>query len=89
MRNFTRSTDGAVTQGRKLLGSGGQGEVWQATLDGKDVAVKVYHRHTATSAAGRHRAAGEGRAPAPYFLWPLAMRRGPKHGQLWLRHGAA
>ena len=47
MRNFTRSTDGAVTQGKKLLGAGGQGEVWQATLDGKDVAVKVYHRHTA------------------------------------------
>jgi DNA-binding helix-hairpin-helix protein with protein kinase domain len=81
MRNFTRSTDGAVTQGRKLLGAGGQGEVWQATLDGKDVAVKVYHRHTAT---GSQRAVIErlvkAGPPAPYFLWPLACVEDPSMG---------
>lgn len=74
MRSFTRLPDGAVAQGRKLLGSGGQGEVWLASLDGKDVAAKVYHRHTATPAqrAVIERLVKAG-PPAPYFLWPLAL----------------
>lgn len=74
MRQFIRLPDSAVAPGRKLLGSGGQGEVWLASLDGKDVAIKVYHRHTATPAqrAVIERLVKAG-PPAPYFLWPLAI----------------
>ncbi len=74
MRTFTRLADGGVASGRKLLGSGGQGEVWLASVDGKDVAVKVYHRHTATQAqrAVLERLVNAGR-PARYFLWPLSF----------------
>ncbi len=74
MRDFTRCSDGAIAHGKKLLGSGGQGEVWHASLDGKDVAIKVYHRHTATS---EQRAVIERLVkvgpPARYFLWPLSI----------------
>lgn len=74
MRTFIRRPDGAVAQGRKLLGSGGQGEVWLASLEGKDVAVKVYHRHTATpeQRAVLERLVKAG-PPAPTFLWPIAL----------------
>lgn len=81
MRNFTRRPDGVLAQGKKLLGSGGQGEVWLATLDGQDFAVKVYHRHTATPAqrAVIERLVKAG-PPAPYFLWPLALIEDPGAG---------
>lgn len=74
MRKFVRRPDGAVAIGKKMLGTGGQGEVWLATLDGADVAVKVYHRHTATKAQLEviERLVGAG-APARYFLWPLSI----------------
>ena len=56
------------------LGSGSQGEVWKAVDEGKSVAVKVYHRHTATEEqrAALERLIAKG-SPASCFLWPLAM----------------
>ncbi len=74
MRNFTKCQDGTIAQGKKLLGAGGQGEVWLASLDGKDVAIKAYHQHTATSEqrAVIERLVKAG-PPARYFLWPLSI----------------
>lgn len=56
------------------LGAGTQGEVWQAADGGKPVAVKVYHRHTATpeQKTALERLVAKG-PPAPCFLWPVAM----------------
>lgn len=74
MRSFKRLPDGAIAVGKKMLGSGGQGEVWLASLDGKDVAIKVYHRWNATPAqrAVLERLVKVG-SPARYFLWPLSI----------------
>lgn len=74
MKIFKRHPDGAVARGMKLLGAGGQGEVWLSSLDGKDVAIKVYYPHTATSAqrAIIERLVTKG-PPARYFLWPLSV----------------
>ena len=57
-----------------LLGQGGQGEVWKAADGGKSVAVKVYHRDTATTEQKEvlERLVEKG-SPAPCFLWPMAM----------------
>lgn len=57
-----------------LLGQGGQGEVWKAADGGKAVAVKVYHRDTATTEQREvlERLVEKG-SPAPCFLWPMAM----------------
>ncbi|MBK7077316.1 MAG: protein kinase [Myxococcales bacterium] len=74
MREFMTIPAGGRINGRKLLGSGGQGEVWLGQADGRDVAVKVYHQHTATSAqrACIERLIDKG-PPAPCFLWPLKL----------------
>jgi DNA-binding helix-hairpin-helix protein with protein kinase domain len=81
MRQFTRTKDGKHFSGSKLLGTGGQGEVWSASLDGKDVAVKVYHANSATKAQREviERLVDKG-APAEYFLWPLALVEDRKAG---------
>jgi len=78
MREFVVQSDGRRVAGEKLLGSGGQGEVWQTGLDGRPVAVKVYHRHTAAPAQREalERLAAKA-PPAHYFLWPLAMVEDP------------
>lgn len=57
-----------------LLGQGGQGEVWKTADEGKSVAVKVYHRDTATTEQREvlERLVEKG-SPAPCFLWPMAM----------------
>jgi eukaryotic-like serine/threonine-protein kinase len=56
------------------LGSGGQGEVFRATLDSHAVAVKWYYPGAAT---GEQRATLElllsRGAPGPQFLWPLDL----------------
>lgn len=59
---------------RQLLGSGGQGEVWLGQLGGTDVAVKIYHPHTATPGqrAALERLVERG-PPAHYFLWPKTI----------------
>lgn len=57
-----------------LLGSGGQGEVYRVTWQGKPHALKWYYPHTATAQQlARLRDLTRGGAPDPRFLWPLAM----------------
>lgn len=74
MRKFVRTEDGKELQGRKLLGSGNQGEVWLSKFDGKPVAVKVFHPHTDTRTQRQiiERLVAMG-APAKYFLWPMFL----------------
>jgi hypothetical protein len=74
MREFVTVPAGDRIAGRKLLGSGGQGEVWLGQAGGRDVAVKVYHQHTATTAqrACIERVIDKG-PPASCFLWPLTL----------------
>ena len=73
LRKIPDGTPITVT-GSDPLGAGSQGEVWEAADDGKPVAVKVYHRHTATpeQKTALERLIGKG-SPAPCFLWPTAM----------------
>ncbi|MDW8363119.1 MAG: protein kinase [Myxococcales bacterium] len=78
MREFVRTEDRRRFVGRQLLGSGGQGEVWLADVDDRQVAVKIYHPHTATpeQRAIIERLVETG-APAKYFLWPVAVVEAP------------
>ena len=60
----------------KLLGSGGQGEVYQADLMGQPVAVKWYHPHYLPHDRGlreRLEAAIESGFPNDKFLWPMEI----------------
>jgi DNA-binding helix-hairpin-helix protein with protein kinase domain len=81
MRELQKTVDGARIVADKLLGAGGQGEVWRATDTGQPVAVKIYHPHTATADQRQvlERLVAKGR-PAPQFLWPLAMVHDPRQG---------
>lgn len=58
----------------RFLGGGGQGEVYEATLGGKPVAVKWYFPHQATveQRAALERLIKDG-APNGRFLWPLGL----------------
>ena len=71
-----RTSDGTriTITGADPLGTGTQGEVWKAADGGKPVAVKLYHRRTATpeQKAALERLVAKG-PPAPCFLWPTAM----------------
>lgn len=81
MRRLVGTIDKQQIQAKKLLGEGGQGEVWLAEMDGKQVAVKVYHRHTATATqrAVIERLIDKG-PPAKYFLWPTSLVEEPSTG---------
>jgi DNA-binding helix-hairpin-helix protein with protein kinase domain len=63
-----------VCQVEKFLGGGGQGEVYQASLDGKPVALKWYFPASATA---EQRKALETLvrmgSPSQKFLWPLEL----------------
>ncbi len=73
-RELTKVVDHTAFFADKLLGVGGQGEVWRARVDGVDVAVKLYHPHTATKAQREALERLLARpTPARYFLWPLAL----------------
>jgi DNA-binding helix-hairpin-helix protein with protein kinase domain len=64
----------ATCRVERLLGAGGQGEVYRALLDGQPMAVKWYYEHTATS--DQHDALKElvdRGTPDPRFLWPQAI----------------
>lgn len=69
-----KTADGTRLAVDVRLGTGGQGEVWRATDGGTPVAVKLYHRHTASpeQKAALERLVAKG-PPAPHFLWPMAM----------------
>ena len=66
--------DGTTAQVQKQLGEGGQGEVWLARYQGKDMALKLYFSHTDTeqqrSAIKRLVQFG---SPSDRFLWPEAF----------------
>ncbi len=74
MREFQKTADGSRISAERELGSGGQGVVWKASDGGKPVAVKLYHKETATTDQREvlERLVAKG-PPAPQFLWPLAM----------------
>src|SRR5580704_11102792 len=74
MHDFVIEGGGQQLVAGKLLGAGGQGKVWQGQMDGRPVAVKGYHRHTATPAQREviERLVGKG-PPARDFLWPLKL----------------
>lgn len=74
MRKLIKTADGTQIVADKLLGAGGQGEVWRAKDGGQPVAAKIYHKHTATREQKEllERLVAKG-PPAPHFLWPTAM----------------
>lgn len=60
----------------ELLGSGGQGEVYRASVGDKSVALKWYFPHTLKEderLPKRLEMAIESEAPSEKFLWPLAL----------------
>src|ERR1043165_10313080 len=58
----------------KLLGSGGQGEVYQAKLDGKSVALKWYYSSSATPDQQKAlETLIKIGAPSDRFLWPAEL----------------
>lgn len=68
----------ATCQVIKLLGSGGQGGVYEADLDGNRVALKWYHPHylkADETIEERLKAAIEKGAPNDKFLWPESLVR--------------
>ena len=60
------------------LGSGGQGEVYKATIQGKSIAVKWYWPKTATSLQRKtlETLIKKG-PPSPKFLWPIDLVSAP------------
>ena len=62
----------------ELLGAGGQGEVYKATLGGEAVALKWFFQHMSTP---EQRAAIEllvrKGPPSEHFLWPLEVTTAP------------
>lgn len=58
----------------RMLGSGGQGEVYEGTLEGSALALKWYYPHTATDQQRAILATViEAGAPDGRFLWPIEM----------------
>jgi DNA-binding helix-hairpin-helix protein with protein kinase domain len=58
----------------RLLGAGGQGEVYQASVQGSALALKWYYAHTATEAQrATLRALIDAGAPDARFLWPVEL----------------
>jgi eukaryotic-like serine/threonine-protein kinase len=83
MQQLMKSGDVVVEEGsggrctaRRYLGGGGQGEVYQAELDGQDVALKWYHPHYLDADPTlRQRLTNALRrgAPSDRFLWPMQI----------------
>jgi eukaryotic-like serine/threonine-protein kinase len=67
----------------KFLGGGGQGEVYQASLDGQPVALKWYFPHIAKvdpQQRSRLAVAIESGSPQEQFLWPIDCVSAPEIG---------
>ncbi len=73
-----QTTTGLSCVVERLLGGGGQGEVYRATLAGQAVALKWYFPATATPAqwATLERLITQG-PPARTFLWPAGLVKAP------------
>lgn len=72
-------------QVEKVLGKGGQGEVYRAQVNGQPMALKWYFRENATD---RQRSVLENLitvgAPSDDFLWPLELATSSEHPTLWV-----
>jgi DNA-binding helix-hairpin-helix protein with protein kinase domain len=69
---FDSPTLGKVTVGR-LLGSGGQGAVYEATAGGSTHALKWYHTPGTSDQLSALKKLVEMTAPSKAFLWPKAL----------------
>ena len=69
-----RSRNGKRYSVNKLLGSGGQGEVYSVNVDGREKALKWYYPHTATEQQKRaiEDIIKHGK-PNDKFLWPIEI----------------
>jgi eukaryotic-like serine/threonine-protein kinase len=75
---YTESSSIPCTVGQ-LIGSGGQGEVYRADLDGQPVALKWYYPHTIQKdprQKERLEAAIQSGVPSERFLWPMDLVSG-------------
>ena len=74
-----QTNDGTKIKLLTLLGEGGQGEVWKAEHNGKEVAVKFYFQHMSSrSQLEAIRRLVEKGPPSKDFLWPETMIMEPK-----------
>jgi len=73
-QQVTLQLSGAACHVEEFLGSGGQGEVYRATISAKPVALKWYYPHCATpeQKTTLERIIHQG-APTSRFLWPLDL----------------
>lgn len=78
------STEGGRTCAiQNFIGSGGQGEVYSAQLDGQAVAVKIYfpdYLRADTNLRDRLTRAIQKGPPSSRFLWPQALVEQPEFG---------
>jgi len=78
-KQIVKTNSGLTCEVVKFLGSGGQGEVYQVNVDGKDLALKWYYPHAATpKQAESLENIIEIGAPNQKFLWPIEIVRSEK-----------
>ncbi|QPJ60445.1 MAG: protein kinase [Candidatus Nitronauta litoralis] len=71
-RELIAQTSGLTCKVKRLLGSGGQGEVYEARLNNQPVALKWYHPQVATSQQRKALEMLVAKGPPDRsFLWPL------------------
>lgn len=74
----TTETSGVECKVEKYLGGGGQGEVYQANVNGRKLALKWYFAGSATPEQRKALEALVGMgAPTKKFLWPLELASSP------------
>ena len=72
------ASSGVPCEVESLLGAGGQGEVYRASVQGSAMALKWYYRHTATeSQRATLRTLIDSGAPDARFLWPAELVTAP------------
>ncbi len=78
LQTMERRSDGELVLVGCRLGSGGQGDVYEATVAGTQHALKWYHPHCATSMQKTRimRLVEQG-SPSEQFLWPTDIVDGP------------